>query len=121
MPRYVRPAQGPNVEAAIEVLGNRARAALLRFLREHGPATRGEIAEALGMSPSTTYNQLKALAAAGVILSDPPVSAETHGARVKWSVVEPRLVELLGAIVGQYGYELALNDVVNDTPSRDER
>ncbi len=107
MPRYVRPAHGPNVEAAIEVLGNRARAALLRFLIEHGPATRGEIAEALDMSPSTTYNQLKALAAAGAIASDPPISAETHGARVRWMVVEPRLVELLGAMVGQYGYAIA--------------
>jgi len=106
MPRLVRPAHGPLLEAAIEVLGNRARTALLRFLREHGPSTRGEIAEGLGLSVSTTYKQLRSLADHGVIESDPPVSAATHGSRVRWAIVEPRLYELCATLVGQYGYEL---------------
>jgi DNA-binding transcriptional ArsR family regulator len=67
MPRYVRPAHDEFVEAAIDAFGNRARVAVLSYVRRQGPCTRGEIAAALSIAPPTTSNHLAALEAAGLI------------------------------------------------------
>jgi DNA-binding transcriptional ArsR family regulator len=104
MPRYARPAQGALLEAAIDVFGNRVRVSLLHFLHEHGPATRGEIAEALDVAGPTVYNHLRAIADHGVVMPDPPISENTRGVWTKWQICDHKLFELYVELGKQYGF-----------------
>jgi DNA-binding transcriptional ArsR family regulator len=98
MPRYARPAQSSLVEEAIEVLGNRARLAVVRYLLGSGPAPRGEIAAALGVSGATVYNQLRLLAQHGIAHTEPPEAIHSRGLRAQWVVDRDRLFDLYAAI-----------------------
>ena len=106
MPRYVRPAHDEFVEAAIDAFGNRARVAILSYVRQHGPCTRGDIAAALSIAPPTTSNHLAALEAAGLIVSAPARDQAKSGQWVRYSVVPERVAELYEAL----GRELGQNE-----------
>ena len=103
MPRYVRPAHDEVVEAAIDAFGNRARVAILSYVRLHGPCTRGEIATALTIAPPTTSNHLAALETAGLILSAPTRDQAKSGQWVRYSAVPVRIAELYEALGRELG------------------
>lgn len=103
MPRYVRPAHDEDVEAAIEAFGNRARVAILSYVRLHGPCTRGDIAAALSIAPPTTSNHLAALETAGLIVSAPTRDQAKNGQWVRYSVVPARITELYEALGRELG------------------
>jgi DNA-binding transcriptional ArsR family regulator len=98
MPRYARPAHPSLVEEAIEVLGNRARLAVVSYLLRSGPAPRGQIAAALDVSGATVYNQLRVLAQHGVAHTDPPEAIHARGLRAQWVLDSDRLFELYAAL-----------------------
>lgn len=87
MPRLTRPPAMPGeVEAAIETVGNRARAELLRTLAIHGPLTLSELADELGASRTGTHHHLVALEQHGLVRCDRPPE-ERRGRTVRWSLV----------------------------------
>lgn len=103
MPGLVPTPLGEHVEAAIDILGNRTRVAILGHLKAHGPSVRGDIAAALSLVPSSVSNQLTILLDAGVITTDPPEGQIRPGSRVLYAVVPERVEELyrtLGAALG---------------------
>lgn len=105
MPRHLHPIGTESAEAAIDAFGNRARVAVLAYIREHDACTRGEIAAALEIAPPTTSNHLAALETAGLITSTPPRSLAKSGQWVRYSVVPERITELyksLGRVLGQH-------------------
>lgn len=90
MPRLIQPNHPQEIEAAIEILGNRAHAAILRHLSHVGPCTTGEILRGLTLDdgkkltrPSLQHH-LEALEMAGGISADHPVGRR-HGRRVKYT------------------------------------
>lgn len=94
MPGLVPTPLGKNVEAAIDILGNRIRVAILGYLQNNGPALRGEIATALGLVPGTVSNQLGVLLEAGVVTTDPPAEQIRPGSRVRYVAVPDRIDDL---------------------------
>ena len=106
MPRYVRPAHDQIVEAAIDAFGNRARVAILSYVREHGPCTRGDIASALSIAPPTISNHLAALEAAGLIHSAPPREHAKSGQWLRYSVAPERVTELYKALGRELGQRI---------------
>ena len=89
MPRLIQPDHPQEVEAAIEVLGNRAHAAILRYLHQNGPCTTGEILKGIVLDgnkkltrPSLQHH-LEALEATGAVTADSP-AGQRHGKRVKY-------------------------------------
>lgn len=89
MPRLIQPNHPKEVEAAIEVLGNRAHAAILRYLHQKGPSTTGEILKGIDLDgdkkltrPSLQHH-LEALESSGAITADFP-PGQRHGKRVKY-------------------------------------
>jgi DNA-binding transcriptional ArsR family regulator len=89
MPRLIQPNHPQEVEAAIEVLGNRAHAAILRYLHQKGPCTTGEILKGIilvgnkKLTRPSLQHHLEALEAAGAVTADSP-SGERRGKRVKY-------------------------------------
>lgn len=100
MPVFPSTPLGAHVEAAIDILGNRIRVAILGHLQEHGPSQRGEIAAALGMVPGSVSNQLAVLLEAGVVTTDPAAHQIRPGARVRYVVV-PQAVADLYRVLGR--------------------
>lgn len=90
MPRLIQPNHPQEIEAAIEILGNRAHAVILRHLSQVGPSTAGEILKGVTLRdgkkltrPSLQHH-LEALELAGAIYADYPVG-QRHGRRVKYT------------------------------------
>lgn len=101
MPRYVRPEMESPLEAAIEAFGNRIRVQILGALREHGPATRGEVAAAIGAGHSNTvFHHLRGLEQLGLIEADPPAGGRVSGQRVRYLLIEDK-VDALYTVLGQ--------------------
>jgi DNA-binding HxlR family transcriptional regulator len=74
MPRTVHPDLPDDTERAIDILGNRVRVAVIRSLLTAGPATRGTLAERLGVSASLLQKHLAALEELGAVQLTPPRS-----------------------------------------------
>lgn len=74
----------------------------------HEPAlhlTRGEIAEALELNKMTVANGLEKLIDAGLLLADPPRDVATRGQRVRYTVDDAAVTEMvmrLGQVLGEY-------------------
>lgn len=91
MPRY---AQGPNLPPAMarlaDALGaNRARLAIIVFLRDNPGAERSAITAALGIGHQTVYSHLAALEASGLVRTDTD-AGERHGRTVHyWLEMDP--------------------------------
>lgn len=98
MPVFPSTPLGAHMEAAIDILGNRIRVAILGHLQEHGPAQRGEIAAALGMVPGSVSNQLTVLLEAGVVTTDPVADQIRPGARVRYVVMPEKVAGLYRAL-----------------------
>jgi DNA-binding transcriptional ArsR family regulator len=98
VPRYVRPPQSAHLDAAIEVLGNRVRVAVIACLQGNGPSERSVIATAVGVHASTVKLHLNVLLEQGVLIADPPRATATQGQRVVYAIAPQRLTELLDAL-----------------------
>jgi DNA-binding transcriptional ArsR family regulator len=99
MPKYARPAHSESVEAAIEAFGNRVRVAILGALRQHGPATRGELAARIGSAEKTVQTHLRTLEGLGLVSSDPPPESRKSGQRVRYSANAPEIDTCLATLV----------------------
>lgn len=105
MPRLIQPNHPQEVEAAIEVLGNRAHAAILRHLHQAGPSTTGEILRGIVLDgdkkltrPSLQHH-LEALESTGAVTADCP-PGQRHGKRVKYEAnIDAVEFEMLPAYV----------------------
>lgn len=105
MPVFPSTPLGAHTEAAIDILGNRIRVAILGHLQEHGPSQRGEIAAALGMVPGSVSNQLTVLIEAGVVTTDPEADQIRPGARVRYVVMPQQVSNLYQALGEALGIE----------------
>ena len=74
------------LEDPIKALGNLVRAGIIGHLREHGPAARGQIADALGLPAPTVAASLQAMVHAGLLIADPPIGEARRGQRVRYTV-----------------------------------
>jgi ArsR family transcriptional regulator, cadmium/lead-responsive transcriptional repressor len=72
----------PDVERAIDILGNRVRVAILRSLVLDGPASRSELSERLNLSASLLQAHLRRLTEFGAITQDPAGTRPDHRKRV---------------------------------------
>lgn len=99
MPKYVRPSTPESLEAAIDVLGNRVRVAIIGSIRTHGPSTRKELEERLSVGKSTVTLNLQLLVTSKVIYTDPPAEELTGGRQhITYHVDEHLLQELMGSL-----------------------
>jgi DNA-binding transcriptional ArsR family regulator len=99
MPRITQPydaAWSADVEAAVATFGNRSRNEILRFLASNGPATRGDIVEAVSASDPSVAKHLTALEDAGVVIVDVE-PGRRHGRSPRYSANLVRIKELLDA------------------------
>ncbi len=99
MPKYVRPSAEESLEAAIDVLGNRVRVAIIGFLRTDGPASRRQIEDALSIRKPTLTLHLSSLIAQGVVIADPPLQDAKGRQKVEYSINETRIRELIDALL----------------------
>ncbi|MCL3863021.1 helix-turn-helix domain-containing protein [Actinotalea sp. K2] len=70
---------------AIEIIGNRVRARIVRELAVAGPRTAPEIAQAINARREIVYQHLVTLEAAALVVADEP-AGRRHGRTVRWSV-----------------------------------
>ena len=103
MPRYAHPKTTAHLEPAINAFGNLTRVAIIGFLAQNGPATRGEVAAGLNIGVATAKHNLQLLADEGVATQDPPATEERNGMRVKYLLAREevqRRYRLLGEALG---------------------
>jgi ArsR family transcriptional regulator len=107
MPKRVTPNPGgwsEWLEDPIKALGNLVRAGIIGYLREHGPATRAEIAGALDLPVPTIAASLKAMVQAGLLTTDPPIREARRGQWVRYGVdheIVSRMYLQLGQAIGE--------------------
>jgi hypothetical protein len=73
------------------------------YRREHGPPTRGQLADALDLVPKTVQFHLTGLAALGVVIPDPAPDPARWGQRTHYGLDADRVDKLhtaLGRHVG---------------------
>lgn len=101
MPRLTRPPKMPReVEVAIELIGNRARADIVRALSTHTTLTIPEIADIIGATRPAVLGHLNRLEERGLVEADTP-SGQRRGRVVHWRVV-PAEVERVGTAFLDY-------------------
>jgi predicted transcriptional regulator len=88
------------LEDPIKALGNLIRAGIVGYLREHGAATRAEIAAALDIPVPTIAASLKAMVQAGLLITDPPLDKVRRGQWVRY-VVDQEMVSRMYLQLGQ--------------------
>lgn len=101
------PAEHPLPEPLIElvahrfrVIGEPMRIRLLERLR-HGPATVGQLADALGASQQNVSKHLGVLHHAGIL------SREKQGTAVRFTLVDPTVFDLCDLVCGRLRQQLA--------------
>lgn len=107
MPKLARPVYALRVEAAIDAFGNRARVSILGSLSSHGPATRGELAQRLGLAQKTVQAHLRHLEDAGLVAGDPSPDERRSGQRVEYrplpEAIDASLADLADVLHGRAG------------------
>ncbi len=98
VPTVLRPDMPPDVADAVSVLGYAARVAILGYLHEHGPATRGQLTAALGLGAKNTQFHLTALVELGALARDPALEDARRGQSVTYALVPARVAELHAAL-----------------------
>jgi ArsR family transcriptional regulator, arsenate/arsenite/antimonite-responsive transcriptional repressor len=105
VPNYARPADGEGAERAIATLGNRAKSAIIRYLRQNPNVGRKAIAKGLGLETSSTVPQyLGELEEEGLLIGDPPRGVRKRGEWPVYRVNDVVVTELylrLGQEIGE--------------------
>lgn len=96
MPNLLRPKMPLDVEAAVSLIGNRARADILHNLSALGPSTVGRLHSALDISRPSLNRHLDVLSRAGLVQTDPPAGLR-HGKNVVYAIHRTRVRELVQA------------------------
>jgi len=105
VPRYARPANSDYAEDPINALGNVMQATIIGFLRKNPGLTRAEIAEAIELPKMTIANGLEKLLDAGLIIADPPREVAVRGQRIRYTVDDARVTEMvmrLEQVLGEF-------------------
>lgn len=105
VPRYTRPANSDYAEDPIKALGNMMQATIIGHLRRNPAQTRGEIADALEIPAMTVANGIEKLLDVGLITADPPRDVAVRGQRVRYSVDDAAVTEMvmrLGQVLGEF-------------------
>ena len=105
VPRYARPANSDYAEDPINALGNVMQATIIGLLRKNPGLTRSEIAEAIELPKMTIANGLEKLLDAGLILADPPRDVAIRGQRVRYTVDDAQVTEMvmrLEQVLGEF-------------------
>jgi predicted ArsR family transcriptional regulator len=79
------------------------RVAIIGFLAQNGPATRGEVAAGLNIGVATAKHNLQLLTDEGITIQDPPATEERNGMRVQYLLQREevqRRYKLLGKALG---------------------
>ena len=103
MPRYAHPKTTAHMEPVINAFGNLTRVAIIGFLAQNGPATRGEVAAGLNIGVATAKHNLQLLTDEGITTQDPPATEERNGMRVQYLLARnevQRRYRLLGEALG---------------------
>jgi DNA-binding transcriptional ArsR family regulator len=116
VPRLLEP-RDPNrsvqVELAVQVLGNRVRNEILRYLKDHPNALLADIANGVSISRHTIGPQLVALEDADVITAQPP-RGQRRGRSVLYSANLAALESLINAwisyVIGEGQVRLGPDD-----------
>lgn len=103
MPTYARPPLDYLVEAAIEAYGNRVSVAIIGVLARTAPATRGQLAKAVGAGEQTVLRRLRILLEYELITADPPPDLHTPGQRVVYTLNKSRVRDLYLVLGAQLG------------------
>lgn len=105
VPRYTRPANSEYAEDPIKAFGNIMQATIIGHLRKHPAQTRLEIAEALEIPKMTVANGLEKLLDVGLIIADPPRDVAMRGQRVRYTVDDALVTEMvmrLEQVLGEF-------------------
>jgi predicted ArsR family transcriptional regulator len=81
------------------------QATIIGHLRKNPAQTRGEIAEALEIPPMTVLNGLETLLDVGLIVADPPREVAVRGQRIRYTVNDAMVTEMLmrlGQVLGEF-------------------
>ena len=100
MPTLTQPPLPEDVAAAIDALGNSARAYLLHILSSRGEQTAAELAEAISSDRRSALRHVLTLENVGAVRGDVPTE-QRHGRTVRWSINDARVAELT-ALVDRY-------------------
>jgi predicted ArsR family transcriptional regulator len=103
MPRYAHPKTTAHLEPVINAFGNLTRVAIIGFLAENGPATRGEVAAGLNIGVATAKHNLQLLTDEGITSQDPPATEERNGMRVQYLLQREEVLrryKVLGEALG---------------------
>ena len=103
MPRYAHPKTAAHLEPVISAFGNLTRVAIIGFLAQNGPATRGEVAAGLNIGVATAKHNLQLLTDEGITIQDPPATEERNGMRVQYLLAREEVLrryKLLGEALG---------------------
>jgi DNA-binding transcriptional ArsR family regulator len=90
------PDRDDEVEAAVQLAGSRPRHEIVRFLSEHGPSFRSDIADSTGIAGGALGTHLERLMEIGVISADIPEGKRT-GRAVRYTLHPGRVNDLLDA------------------------
>lgn len=86
MPSLTQPPSMPGeVTAAIENIGNRARAQIIHELALHSPQSARELADKVGAHPGVVYQHLLQLESAELVVADTEAGRRA-GKVVRWTV-----------------------------------
>ena len=105
VPRYTKPANSEYAEDPIKALGNIMQATIIGHLRKRPAQTRAEIADALEIPKLTVYNGLETLLEVGLIIADPPRDVAVRGQRIRYSVDDAAVTEMvmrLNQVLGEF-------------------
>jgi DNA-binding transcriptional ArsR family regulator len=103
MPRYAHPKTTAHLESVISAFGNLTRVAIIGFLAQNGPATRGEVAAGLNIGVATAKHNLQLLTEEGITSQDPPATEERNGMRVRYQLERDEVLrryKVLGEALG---------------------
>ena len=107
MPRLAQPAGSEDAEEPVALLGNLVKAAILRFVRANPDTTMKPICDALALGPTTIHPRLVELETAGLVIADPPMTADQPrgGVWVRYRVNNEAVTDLylrLGVAIGEF-------------------
>lgn len=105
MPKVARPPGSEDAEDPVAQLGSILKASIIRYLRDHPNSTKGALADALQLGPSTIHPRLLELEQAGLVIADTPPGGSRKGVWVRYRIDDEAVTDLylrLGFAIGEF-------------------